>query len=75
MQRFKKKDLNRVLNLELPHHMEQIQIRQPKMPAAQSFIQILGTFLALLFTFIATYFSYIKISLFNKKKAKTISTT
>jgi len=48
-QRFKKKDLNRVLNLELPHHMEQIQIRQPKMPAAQSFIQILGTFLATLF--------------------------
>jgi hypothetical protein len=29
--------------------MEQIQIRQPKMPAAQSFIQILGTFLATLF--------------------------
>ena len=38
--------------------MEQIQIRQPKMPAAQSFIQILGTFLAPLFIFIASLFSY-----------------
>jgi len=57
MQRFKKNDLNRVLNLELPHHMEQMRIRQPKMLAAQSFIQIIGTFLATLFIFIATYFS------------------
>ena len=65
MQRFKKKDLNRVLNLELPHHMEQIQIRQPKMPAAQSFIQILETFLATLFHFIATHFSYMKKNIFN----------
>ena len=64
MQRFKKKDLSRVLNLELPHHMEQIQIRQPKMPAAQSFIQILETFLATLFHFIATHFSYIKKNIF-----------
>jgi len=63
-QRFKKKDLNRVLNLELPHHMEQIQIRQPKMPAAQSFIQILGTFLAILLIFKATLISFIKNSLF-----------
>jgi len=56
-QRFKKKDLNRVLNLELSHHMEQIQIRQPKMLAAQSFIQILGTFIATFFIFIASHFS------------------
>jgi len=62
MQRFKKKDLNRVLNLELPHHMEQIQIRQPKMPAAQSFIQIFRTFLALLFVFIDSLFSHIKLA-------------
>jgi len=63
-QRFKKKDLNRVLNLELPHHMEQIQIRQPKMPAAQSFIQILGTFLATLFISNSPGYSFIKNSLF-----------
>ena len=55
--------------------MEQIQIRQPKMPAAQSFIQILETFLAKLFIFIAVYFSYIKNRLFNKKTAKTIGST
>jgi len=48
--------------------MEQIQIRQPKMPAAQSFIQILGTFLAKLFIFIVVYFSNIKtVSLFRKQ--------
>ena len=41
--------------------MEQIQIRQPKMPAAQSFIQILETFLASLFIFMAAYFSYKKL--------------
>ena len=64
MQRFKKKDLNRVLNLELPHHMEQIQIRQPKMPAAQSFIQLLEIFLATLFNFIATHFSYVRKNIF-----------
>jgi len=45
------------------------------MPAAQSFIQILGTFLATLFIFIAAYFSYIKNSLFNKKTAKAIGNT
>ena len=55
--------------------MEQIQIRQPKMPAAQSFIQILGTFLAKIIIFIAAYFSYIKNSLFNKKTAKAIGNT
>jgi len=55
-----KKRFKSSLNLELSHHMEQIQIRQPKMPAAQSFIQILGTFLAQLFIFIASLFSYIK---------------
>jgi len=55
--------------------MEQIQIRQPKMPAAQSFIQILGTFLAPLFIFIASLFSYIKLAPFNYKTAKTIGST
>ena len=55
--------------------MEQIQIRQPKMPAAQSFIQIIGTFLAKIYIFIAAYFSYIESSLFNKKTAKSIGNT
>ena len=55
--------------------MEQIQIRQPKMPAAQSFIQILRTFVAILSIFIAAYFSYIKNSHFNKKIAKPIGNT
>ena len=55
--------------------MEQIQIRQPKMPAAQSFIQILGTFLAKILIFITAYFFYKKNSLFNKKTAKAIGTT
>tara|TARA_B100000242_G_scaffold248782_1_gene189908 strand:+ start:509 stop:748 length:240 start_codon:yes stop_codon:yes gene_type:complete len=55
--------------------MEQIQIRQPKMPAAQSFIQILGTFLSKKFISMAAYFSYIKNSLFNKKSAKAIGNT
>jgi len=59
-----KKRFKSGLNLELSHHMEQIQIRQPKMPAAQSFIQILGTFLATLFIFIAALFSFTKSSLF-----------
>jgi len=44
--------------------MEQIQIRQPKMPGAQSFIQILGTFLATLFIFYSRAFLFIKNSLF-----------
>ena len=48
--------------------MEQIQIRQPKMPAAQSFIQILGTFLASLFIFIASLFSYIRLAPLNIKQ-------
>ena len=52
--------------------MEQIQIRQPKMPAAQSFIQILETFLATLFHFIATHFSYIKLALLNIKQLKPL---
>ena len=48
--------------------MEQIQIRQPKMPAAQSFIQILGTFLATLFNFKASNFSYIKLASLTIKR-------
>jgi len=59
-----KKRLKSSLNLEPSHHMEQIQIRQPKMPAAQSFIQILGTFLATLFISYNRAFSFIKNSLF-----------
>ena len=55
--------------------MEQIQIRQPKMPAAQSFIQILGTYLAKLFTLIAVYLLLQKNSLYNYKTAKTIGIT
>ena len=55
--------------------MEQIQIRQPKMPAAQSFIQILGTFLARIIILKAAYFSYIKKSLSNKKTAKALGIT
>ena len=45
------------------------------MPAAQSFIQILGTFLAKLKIFIAAFFSYLKNSLFNNKTAKAIGNT
>jgi len=52
--------------------MEQIQIRQPKIPAAQSFIQMLGTFLAPLFIFIASLFSYIKLALLTIKQTKTL---
>jgi len=59
-------------NLELAHHMEQIQIRQPKMPAAQSFIQILGTFLATLLIFLAAYFSYKKLASLNIKHSKRL---
>ena len=55
--------------------MEQIQIRQPKMPAAQSFIQILGTFLATLFNFIATHFSYLRKNILFYKTAKRIRVT
>jgi len=52
--------------------MEQIQIRQPKMPAAQSFIQILGTFLAPLFIFIALLFSYIELAPLTIKQLKPL---
>jgi len=52
--------------------MEQIQIRQPKMPAAQSFIQILGTFLAKLFIFVAAYFSYKKSASLTIKQSKRL---
>ena len=55
--------------------MEQIQIRQPKMPAAQSFIQILGTFLAILFIFYSRAFSFIKNSPFIERTAKSIGST
>ena len=55
--------------------MEQIQIRQPKMPAAQSFIQILGTFLAKLLIFCSHAFSFIKNSLFILKTGKSIGAT
>ena len=55
--------------------MEQIQIRQPKMPAAQSFIQILGTFLATLFISYNRAFSFIKNSLLIFRTAKSIGGT
>ena len=55
--------------------MEQIQIRQPKMPAAQSFIQILGTFLATLFISYNRAFSFIKNSFFIYRTAKGIGST
>ena len=54
--------------------MEQIRIRQPKMPAAQSFIQILETFLATLFIFIAAHFSFIKITSLIRKQLKPLVT-
>ena len=62
-------------NFELPHHMEQIRIRQPKMTAAQSFIQILGIFLAILFLFIPSHFSHIENNKCILKTAKTIGNT
>ena len=52
--------------------MEQIQIRQPKMPAAQSFIQKFRTFLASLLIFIAVHFSKKKRSSLSKKKPKPL---
>jgi len=52
--------------------MEQIQIRQPKMLAAQSFIQILGTFLAPLFIFIASLFCYVKLAPLTIKQLKPL---
>ena len=57
------------------YHMEQIQIRQPKMPAAQSFIQIIGTFLATLFIFLAANILYTKNTPFQKKTSKPIGNT
>ena len=42
------------------------------MPAAQSFIQILGTFLATLFIFIASLFSYIKLAPLIIKQLKPL---
>ena len=55
--------------------MEQIQIRQPKMTAAQSFIQILETFLATLFISYNRAFLFIKNSLFIKRTARSIGGT
>ena len=52
--------------------MEQIQIRQPKMPAAQSFIQILGTFLATLFISYIRAFSFIKIAFSFREVQKAL---
>ena len=52
--------------------MEQIQLRQPKMPAAQSFIQILGTLLATLFIFMAEYFYYKKFASLTIKQLKAL---
>ena len=52
--------------------MEQIRIRQPKMPAAQSFIQILATFLARLFIFIATLFHLLKIASSLQEQLKAL---
>ena len=66
--------LSKPKNLELAYHMEQIQIRQPKMPAAQSFIQILGTFLAPLFIFIVSLFSYIKLTPLTIKQPNPLVT-
>tara|TARA_Y100000813_G_scaffold138300_1_gene100230 strand:+ start:440 stop:577 length:138 start_codon:yes stop_codon:yes gene_type:complete len=45
------------------------------MPAAQSFIQILGTFLAKLFDLIKAHLSNIKKNLFMKKIGKSIGNT
>ena len=53
--------------------MEQIQIRQPKMPAAQSFIQIFGTFLATLFIFMDSHFFLKKLASLTKKQLKPLA--
>ena len=55
--------------------MEQIRIRQPKMPAAQSFIQISGTLLAILFNFIDSNISLINKNLSILKRGKSIGST
>ena len=52
--------------------MEQIQIRQPKMPAAQSFIQISGTFLATLFISYRRAFAFIKIASSFREQQKAL---
>ena len=55
--------------------MEQIQIRQPKMVAAQSFIQKLGAFLTIIFILIAEYFLLEKINSKIQKTVKLIGIT
>jgi len=45
------------------------------MPAAQSFIQILGTFLATLFISYSRAFSFIKNRLFIQRSAKSVGGT
>ena len=52
--------------------MEQIRIRQPKMPAAQSFIQIFETFLASLANFLATFSSLQMTTSFSIKDLKPL---
>ena len=52
--------------------MEQIQIRQPKMPVAQSFIQILGTFLATLFISYSRASSFIKKAFSFREQQKAL---
>jgi len=42
------------------------------MPAAQSFIQILGTFLATLLIFIVLHFSHIKLAPSTRKQLKPL---
>ena len=55
--------------------MEQIRIRQPKMLAAQSFIQSIKTFLAILINLVSTYFPYVQKYLRIKKTAEMIGNT
>ena len=52
--------------------MEQIQIRQPKMPAAQSFIQNVGTFLAIKFNLKAAHLTRKKITSITRKQLKPL---
>jgi len=46
--------------------MEQTRIRQPKVAAAQSFLQILGTFLAIIFKFITAHLFLKKMPLYSE---------
>ena len=55
--------------------MEQIRIRQPKKPAAQSFIQIFGTFFAIFLNLVMILFSKYTINLLISKTSKTIGNT